>query len=152
MADEESTKQFDHEILREAVYSSEDSDLIHDEIGHITSHRHPAGKPRAAGSRGRIIKICLPSQELRDSLLTHMRSGRQSLTERFVHSYARRDYTVEELQLDRSLRKQAGDLNALKGEYVADTLPTMESKETRRAKMIKLDINEILIKHERSML
>ncbi|KIH58197.1 hypothetical protein ANCDUO_11599 [Ancylostoma duodenale] len=96
-----------------------DSDLIHAyELGHITSHRHPAGKPRAPGARGRIIKISLPSQELRNSLLAHMRSGRQSLTERFVHSYARRDYTAEELQLDRSLRKQAGDLNAREDNFV----------------------------------
>ncbi|KIH43665.1 hypothetical protein ANCDUO_26324 [Ancylostoma duodenale] len=44
-----------------------------------------------------------------------MRSGRQSLTQRFVHSYARRDYTAEELSLDRTLRKEAGDLNAREG-------------------------------------
>ncbi|RCN35066.1 hypothetical protein ANCCAN_19097 [Ancylostoma caninum] len=45
----------------------------------------------------------------------HMRSGRQSLTQRYVHSFARRDYTAQELQLDRALRKQAGDLNAREG-------------------------------------
>ncbi|KIH46958.1 hypothetical protein ANCDUO_22986 [Ancylostoma duodenale] len=55
------------------------------------------------------------SQSLRDSLLSHLRSGRLSLTQRFVHSFARRDYTMGELALDRSLRKQAGDLNAQAG-------------------------------------
>ncbi|KIH50294.1 hypothetical protein ANCDUO_19628 [Ancylostoma duodenale] len=111
--DEDSTRRFDYEILKEAVYSSGDDRLI-DEFnrGNIKSHRHPIGKPRGPGTRGRIIKIALPSQELRDILLEHMRSGRQSLTQQYVHSFARRDYTAQELQLDRALRKQAGDLNA----------------------------------------
>ncbi|KIH52402.1 hypothetical protein ANCDUO_17497 [Ancylostoma duodenale] len=47
-----------------------------------------------------------------------MRSGRQSLTQQFVHSYARRDYTAEELSLDRMLRKEAGDLNAREGKLL----------------------------------
>ncbi|KAL6742641.1 hypothetical protein Aduo_015771 [Ancylostoma duodenale] len=114
--DEDSTRRFDYEILKEAVYSSGDDRLI-DEFnrGNIKSHRHPIGKPRGPGTRGRIIKIALPSQELRDILLEHMRSGRQSLTQQYVHSFARRDYTAQELQLDRALRKQAGDLNAREG-------------------------------------
>ncbi|KAK6035607.1 hypothetical protein COOONC_26886 [Cooperia oncophora] len=68
----------------------------------------PPERMKSANGRDRIIKIELPSQALRDKLLHHMRSGRQSLTRRFVHSYARRDYTSEELELDRTLRKQAG--------------------------------------------
>ncbi|VDP52188.1 unnamed protein product [Heligmosomoides polygyrus] len=109
-ANEESTRRFDREILKEVVHTSGDEQLIREfEQGRITSHRHPAGKPR------RIIKISLPSQALRDALLDHMRSGRQSLTQRFVHFFARRDYTAEELSVDRSLRKEAGDLNAREG-------------------------------------
>ncbi|EYB98459.1 hypothetical protein Y032_0131g1639 [Ancylostoma ceylanicum] len=38
------------------------------------------------------------------------------------------------------------------GEYVANSLRTIESKDARRAKMIKLDINEISIEHERALL
>lgn len=90
-SNEESTRRFDREILKEAIETSGDDQLIREfEQGRITSHRHPAGKPRKPGERGRIIKISLPSQTLRDSLLDHMRSGRQSLTQRFVHSFARR--------------------------------------------------------------
>lgn len=74
--------------------------------------------------RGRIIKIDLPSQTLKDRLLYHMKSGRQSLTRKFVLSNARRDYTLEELEMDRSLRRQAGELNAKSGrlEYVVSGL------------------------------
>ncbi|VDL85522.1 unnamed protein product [Nippostrongylus brasiliensis] len=116
MSNEELTRRFDKEILKEAVVTSGNEELIREfECGRITSHRHPPGKPRQAGTRGRIIKISLPNKELRDSLLAHMRTGRQGLTSRFVHSFARRDYTVEELNLDRALRKEAGELNAREG-------------------------------------
>ncbi|KHJ90408.1 hypothetical protein OESDEN_09750, partial [Oesophagostomum dentatum] len=112
-ATETSTRRFDHEIIKEAVYTSGDQELIQElEEGHITHQRFPPGKPRKPGQRGRIIKVTLLSQALRDRLLTHMRSSKQSLTKPFTHSYARRDYTIEELKLDRYLRKQAGDVSA----------------------------------------
>ncbi|EYC14731.1 hypothetical protein Y032_0039g125 [Ancylostoma ceylanicum] len=118
-SDEQSIRRFDREILREVIHTSEDDQLIREfEQGQITSHRHSVGKPRRPGERGRIIKISLPTQALRDSLLAHMRSGRQSLTQQFVHSYARRDYTAEELSLDRMLRKEAGDRNAREGKLI----------------------------------
>ncbi|KIH67865.1 hypothetical protein ANCDUO_01801 [Ancylostoma duodenale] len=44
-----------------------------------------------------------------------MRNGRLSLTKQYVHSYARKDYTREELEYDRSLRKKAGQLNHQEG-------------------------------------
>ncbi|EYC03568.1 hypothetical protein Y032_0093g2666 [Ancylostoma ceylanicum] len=117
--DERSTCRFDREIVKEAVYTSGCEDLIREyEEGRITIRRHPSGSPRGPGKRGRIIKITLANQSFRDSLLSHLRSGRQSLTQQFVHSFARRDYTMEELTLDRSLRKQAGDLNAQAGKLV----------------------------------
>ncbi|EYB92878.1 hypothetical protein Y032_0189g1208 [Ancylostoma ceylanicum] len=113
---EDATRRFDREILKEVVYTSGDNDLIREfDEGKISSYRYPSGKPRGPGVRGRIIKISLSSQALRDSLLAHMRSGRQSLTKQFVHSFARRDYTPEELDLDRTLRKEAGDRNAREG-------------------------------------
>ncbi|KAK6012446.1 hypothetical protein OSTOST_22408, partial [Ostertagia ostertagi] len=106
--DDVATRRFDKEALKEVIETSGDKELMDEfEKGNITAHRHPAGQPRGISGRGRIIKINLPSQDLKDRLLRHMRSGRQSLTKQFVHSYARRDYTAEELELDRSLRKQA---------------------------------------------
>ncbi|KHJ80840.1 hypothetical protein OESDEN_19480 [Oesophagostomum dentatum] len=111
--DEVSTRLFDREIVKEAVYTSGCDDLKREfDEGRISIRRHPSGRPHGPGRRGRIIKITLSNQSLRDALLMHMKNGRQSLTKDFVHSYPRRDYTVEELELDRSLRKQAGELNA----------------------------------------
>lgn len=118
-ANEEATNRFDQEILKEVIHTSGDDDLRREfEQGQITLRRYPVGKPRSPGDRGRIIKISLPNQTLRDSLLAHVRNGRQSLTKKFVHSFARRDYTEEEIKLDRSLRKEAGSLNAQAGKLM----------------------------------
>ncbi|EYB87300.1 hypothetical protein Y032_0265g648 [Ancylostoma ceylanicum] len=114
--DEATTRRFDQEIVKEVINTSGDEELIREfEEGRISWQRHPPGKPRGPGERGRIIKISLASQHLRDKLLAHMRTGRQSLTQHFIHSSARRDYTAEELNFDRLLRKQAGDPNAQSG-------------------------------------
>ncbi|EYB86591.1 hypothetical protein Y032_0276g1088 [Ancylostoma ceylanicum] len=60
--DEESTRRFDHDIVKEAVYTSRDQELIREfEERRIVSHRHPPGKPRGPAARGRIIKIALSS-------------------------------------------------------------------------------------------
>ncbi|EYC23516.1 hypothetical protein Y032_0015g2694 [Ancylostoma ceylanicum] len=123
--DEVSTKKFDYQALKEVVETSGDSELIREfSEGHITAHRFPRDQPRGANARGRIIKIELPNQTLKDRLLHHMKQGRQSLTKEFVHSYARRDYNPEELKLDRSLRKEAGELNLQVGrlQYVVRDL------------------------------
>lgn len=122
---EESTRKFDSEALKEVVETSGDEELISEFTkGNIRAHRHPPGQPRGTQGRGRLIKIDLPSQELKERLLRHMRSGRQSLTKEYVHSYARCDYTEEQLELDRSLRRQAGELNARAGklQYVVRDL------------------------------
>ncbi|KAL6743577.1 hypothetical protein Aduo_016599 [Ancylostoma duodenale] len=114
--DEVSTRRFDHEALKEVVETSGDPDLLREfSRGNIVGHRFPVGQPRSTGARGRIIKIDLPSQELEDKLLQHTKQGRQSLTKNFIHSYARRDYTPEELELDRKLRRKAGELNQKEG-------------------------------------
>ena len=115
-SNENDTRRFDEEIVGELVNTSGNSDLVREfESGHIAVRRHPPNRPQNSGRKGRIIKITLTNQELRDSLLFHMRCGRQSLTREFIYSFARRDYTPEELALDRSLRKQAGELNAKEG-------------------------------------
>ncbi|WKY08770.1 hypothetical protein Q1695_007914 [Nippostrongylus brasiliensis] len=118
-ADERRTRLFDREILKEAIYTSGDEELIRcfDE-GSITSRRFPTVRSKSPHARGRLIKIALPTKALRDRLLEHMRTGRQNLTKQFVHSFARRDYTTEELQLDRTLRKKAGEMNAREGKLV----------------------------------
>ena len=48
-------------------------------------------------------------------MLAHMRAGPQSLARKFIHSFVRRDYTAEELKLDRALRKHAGGMSAREG-------------------------------------
>ncbi|KIH44666.1 hypothetical protein ANCDUO_25308 [Ancylostoma duodenale] len=106
--DEAATRRFDQEIIKEAVYTSGDQELISEfNEGRISWHRHPAGKPRGKGVRRRIIKIALTSQYFKDKLLAHMRSGRQTLTRNFVHSFARRDYTAEELKFDQIIKLKA---------------------------------------------
>ncbi|KAK6044741.1 hypothetical protein COOONC_17754 [Cooperia oncophora] len=107
--DELATRKFDMEALKEAVHSSGDEELIKE------------------FSKGTI------TARSKDRLLRHMRSGRQSLTRRFVHSYARRDYTVEELELDRALRRQAGQSNAGLGklQYVVRDLQIHKLKTAR---------------------
>ncbi|VDL72039.1 unnamed protein product [Nippostrongylus brasiliensis] len=51
--------------------------------------------------------LAKPGAKIR--LRSHMRTGRQGLTQQFVHSFARCDYTSKELRLDRRLRKEAGE-------------------------------------------
>uniref|UniRef100_A0A7I4Z501 Uncharacterized protein n=1 Tax=Haemonchus contortus TaxID=6289 RepID=A0A7I4Z501_HAECO len=121
------------------IFSSGDDELIEEEYyrgfskRRITAHRRLPMKPRNQGGRDRVIKIELPSSDMKDKLLRHMKSGRQSLTRRFVQSYARRDYTVEEWELDRSLRKQAGLANAKvrKLQYVVGDLQIHQLKNAR---------------------
>lgn len=110
-ANEESTRRSIEKFQRKKLTPQVIAIWFEFEAGRITSHRHPVGDPRIPGVRGRIIKLSLPIQ-LMDCLLAHMSSDRQGLTKQYVHSYARRDYTPEELQLDRTLRKQESDLNA----------------------------------------
>ncbi|KIH62574.1 hypothetical protein ANCDUO_07142 [Ancylostoma duodenale] len=110
------THAFDKEALKEIIETSADDELIRElSAGQIDIHRHPKIRSSAKSTRPRIIKIYLRNQDLRDRLLRHMRSGRQSLTKQFVHSYARKDYTREELEYDRSLRRKAGLLNQQEG-------------------------------------
>ncbi|KIH67853.1 hypothetical protein ANCDUO_01815 [Ancylostoma duodenale] len=105
--DKETTHRFDREIVKRAVYTPGCADLIREfEEGRVNSHRHQSGKPSG------------PSEQAVDSLLAHMGSARQSLTQQYVHLFVRRDYSSEELALDRSLRKQAGDLNAQAGKLL----------------------------------
>ncbi|KAL6730260.1 hypothetical protein Aduo_001245 [Ancylostoma duodenale] len=44
--DEASTRRFDHEMVKEAVHTSRDEELIHEfEEGRVVSHHHPPGLP-----------------------------------------------------------------------------------------------------------
>lgn len=116
---ESATCAFDREAIKEVVETSGDEVLLSEfNSGRITFHRHPKFRKQADSQRPRIIKISLGSQELRDRMLEHMRSGRQSLTKDYVHSYARTDYTREELDYDRSLRKKAGIMNRQEGKLL----------------------------------
>ncbi|KIH47879.1 hypothetical protein ANCDUO_22056 [Ancylostoma duodenale] len=117
--DDASTRAFDREAVREVVETSGDQELLKElNSGKIDFHRHPAVRSRLPNARPRIIKITLRNQELRDRLLQHMRTGRQSLTRQYVHSYARPDYTREEIDYDRALRKKAGVMNETEGKLM----------------------------------
>ncbi|VDK58452.1 unnamed protein product [Cylicostephanus goldi] len=62
-----------------------------------------------------------------------MKSGRLSLTRQFIHSYARKDYTREELEFDRTLRRKAGLMNRQEGKllYVVRDLRIHKLKNPR---------------------
>ncbi|KIH59549.1 hypothetical protein ANCDUO_10212 [Ancylostoma duodenale] len=111
-ADDSTTTTFDKEALKEVIETSGDDELLAEwQTRRIGVHRHPPVRNNSQSLRPRIIKITSLSQDLRDRLLAYMRRGRLSLTKHCVHSYAPKDYTKEELEYDRSLRKKAGLLN-----------------------------------------
>ncbi|KIH68463.1 hypothetical protein ANCDUO_01195 [Ancylostoma duodenale] len=96
--DEDATRRFDHEILKKTITTLfENSMRVKSAPLAIPVESHEA-----------------QAQGLRESLLAHMRNGRQNLAKHFVHSFSRRDYTPEELDLDRTLRKEAEDRNTRK--------------------------------------
>ncbi|RCN25823.1 hypothetical protein ANCCAN_28462 [Ancylostoma caninum] len=131
--DDAATHVFDQKALEEVVEASADSELIRElSTGQIDVHRHPKIR-NVKSSRPRIIKVYLRNQDLRDRLLHHIRNGRLSLTKQFVHSYARKDYTREELEYDRCLRKKAGQLNHQEGmlKYIVRDLSIHELRYPR---------------------
>jgi hypothetical protein len=73
--------------------------------------RLPADKPRKKDERPRPIKVELPNPELRARLLALLRAKRHQLTADMHHSYARNDYTKEQMSLDFELRRKAGKMN-----------------------------------------
>ncbi|KIH50203.1 hypothetical protein ANCDUO_19720 [Ancylostoma duodenale] len=117
--DEPATIAFDREAVKEVIECSGDEDLLAEWRGRqIDVRRHPPIRNDSHDRRPRIIKITLRNQELRDKLLAYMKKGRLSLTKHCVHSYARNDYTKEELEYDRALRKKAGMLNHHEGRLI----------------------------------
>ncbi|KAK6039331.1 hypothetical protein COOONC_23165 [Cooperia oncophora] len=98
--------------------------------GGITARRYPPERIKSANGRDRIIKIELYGTNY---CAPHARRGRQRSDRRSWHSYARRDYTSEELELDRTLRKQAGMSNAKLGmlQYVVRDLRICKLKTPR---------------------
>ncbi|CAJ0601662.1 unnamed protein product [Cylicocyclus nassatus] len=109
------TQAFDREAIKEVIEASGDKELLREwNNKKIDVRRYPEIRPKKS-MRPRIIKITTSSPQVRDNLLDHMRRARLSLIKRFVHSYARKDYTQEELEIDRNLRKKAGQLNRQEG-------------------------------------
>ncbi|RCN40539.1 hypothetical protein ANCCAN_13509 [Ancylostoma caninum] len=118
-SDEKSTAAYDREVLAEIIESSGDPELVAEwQNRNIDIRRYPEGSARPASERPRIIKITTPNREVRDKLLSHMKRGRLSLAQQFTHSYARKDYTREELVFDRALRQKAGTLNQQAGKLL----------------------------------
>lgn len=133
-ATEAATYAFDREAVKEVIEASGEEDLMAEfDAGEIQLHRHPKVVNNVNNRRPRIIKIRLRNQELRDKLLRHMRAGRQALTREFVHSYARPDYTKEEVEYDRLLRTKAGKMNRNEGKlaYVVRDLAIHKLKVPR---------------------
>jgi hypothetical protein len=114
--DDTATKQFDYEMVKEVIESNSNK-MLTDELasGKIKVSRINAkNKSDNSKGKGRIprpVIVELQSKELRDKLLDLIRSKRCSLTKDMPHSYARRDYTVEEMIMDREKRQEAGKLN-----------------------------------------
>lgn len=130
----QSTHAFDCEAVKEVIEASGDDELLSEWRNRkIDVRRFPEGQVRSNDQRPRIIKIALRSKDLRDKLLDHMRRGRLSLTSQFVHSYARKDYTREELEFDRALRRKAGEMNKQEGKlsYVVRDLSIHKLKTPR---------------------
>ncbi|EYC32397.1 hypothetical protein Y032_0003g1549 [Ancylostoma ceylanicum] len=151
---ENATRIFDREALREVIESSGDEDLLKEFTGgRITIHRHPQSKPIVNSGRPRIIKIYVRNRELRDRLLLLMRARRLPLTQEFVHSYARTDYTREEINYDRSLRKRAGIMNQREGKlmYVVRDLAIHKLRSPRELPTRSINSPLSLVEHNRSM-
>ncbi|EYC17757.1 hypothetical protein Y032_0029g1855 [Ancylostoma ceylanicum] len=117
--DDHTTAAFDREALKEIIDHSGDQELLAEwEAQKIDIRRYPERRDRLTTDRPRIIKITTRNRELRDKFSDQMRRGRLSLTRQFVHSFARKDYTCEELEFDRALRKKAGLLNQQAGKLL----------------------------------
>ncbi|EYC40176.1 hypothetical protein Y032_0625g791 [Ancylostoma ceylanicum] len=132
--DDRATAAFDREALKEIIDYSGDQELLAEWQSHnIDIRRFPERRDNLSGDRPRIIKITTRNQEFRDKLLDQMRRGRLSLTRQFTHSYARKDYTREEIEFDRALRKKAGLLNQQEGKllYVVRDLSIQKLKTPR---------------------
>ena len=79
----------------------------------ISFKRHPEERK---GSSHRIIKIQFRNQSLRDAFLRRCQLIQGARMTGSPHAFFRRDYTSDELTLDREKRREAGMLNAECGE------------------------------------
>lgn len=83
-------------------------------IEKVSFHRHPLEKKE--GSRDRPIKIQFLNQKDRDSFIHHVRHSQACRLSGSYHAFVRRDLTMEELEVDRSMRREAGKRNAEVGQ------------------------------------
>jgi hypothetical protein len=98
--------------LEEVITASMDNELaLAWQANKIKMVRLPENKPRKTNERPRPVKVELPTPEMRAKLLALLRAKRHSLTAEMHHSYARNDYTIEQMKLDMELRKRAGNMN-----------------------------------------
>lgn len=115
-ATEAATYACDREAVKEVIGALGEEDLMAEfEAGEIQLHRYPKRVNNVNTRRPRIIKIRLRNQDVRVTLLRHVRAGRKALTSEFVQSYARPDYTMKELEYDRLLRTKARKMNRSEG-------------------------------------
>ncbi|RCN52995.1 hypothetical protein ANCCAN_00992 [Ancylostoma caninum] len=118
-SDKKATATYDQEALAEIIESSGDPELLAEwQNRKIDLRRYPEGSTRPASERPPFTKITTPNGELRDKLLSHMRRGKLPVAQKFIYSYACKDYTCEELVFDRALRQKAGPLNQQAGKLL----------------------------------
>ena len=130
--DEEVTKRNDLLLIQNLLAKIDHPSLNMDSI---TYHRHPA--ERKSVSHNRIIKIQLKDHAARDLFLSMARRVRGASLTGNPHAYFRRDFTSEELALDRELRQQAGRKNC-----EANSLIYI----VRDLKIVKLSVPRVLPK------
>ncbi|KAF8384702.1 hypothetical protein PRIPAC_73844 [Pristionchus pacificus] len=80
----------------------------------VTFHRHPIEKRE--GARDRPIKIQFQNNKDRDHFIAVARQKQACRLSGSVHAFVRRDLNIEELDVDRSLRREAGKRNAEAGQ------------------------------------
>ena len=104
----------DEMLVAEMIHSVGDPTLVKKlKEGKIKFRRHPTDRPPTA--RGRPLKLFFESQGERDLVLQHVKRNKTALMKEHPHSFIRRDYTAQELAVDRDLRQRAGLLNAAEG-------------------------------------
>ncbi|GMR40267.1 hypothetical protein PMAYCL1PPCAC_10462, partial [Pristionchus mayeri] len=79
--------------------------------GDIKHHRHPQVK---GDRKNRIMKISMPSQKVRDTFLSAVRSARPNAVTKISGNYIRRDLCPYELELEKKARIEAYKLNCEK--------------------------------------
>ena len=87
--------------------------------GEIEMHRHPRQRNPNATDHARPIKVDVGSQQLRNIVLSKLRSGRMNTFSGYPRTiFCRRDLTEDELRIERANRIRCHEMNTLAGSIV----------------------------------